>query len=395
MAKVPGSIFRRTLFWAHLCSGVAAGILIFIMSATGVLIAYQGQIIKASADANRVTLPADAVRLSADQLIEKARAAAPAGGQLNLIFDADPSRPVTVAAGRQQLLLNPQTGEVLPDAAAGTRSFFRWVEDLHRWLGGAPDSTAANLLDVANLLFLFIIASGIYLWLPEVWKSATVRALTLFRSRYVNSKARDFAWHHVFSFWMFIPLFLIALSGVVMSYPLANRLLFSAFGEQPPQQQQRGPAGAAPGMNAAPRSGEAAVADAPPQRANAQQLLDVARSTFSNWQRITLPAGGRGETINLTADLKSDELRTPRQALTLSTADASVIRLAPPNPGPGSTQSPGQRARAWMRFVHTGEEYGFTGQTIAALASLAACFLAYTGLALAWRRLIVPIYRGN
>ena len=36
---------------------------------------------------------------------------------------------------------------------------------------------------------------------------------------------------------------------------------------------------------------------------------------------------------------------------------------------------------------------GVAGQTIAAVASLAACFLAYTGLALAWRRLILPLYR--
>lgn len=396
MAKVPGSLFRRILFWAHLCCGVAAGILIFIMSATGALIAFQGQIIASSADANRVTMPAGEARLSADQLIEKARTAAPQAAQLNLVFDADGSRPVTVQAGRQQLLLHPQSGIVVPDAASGTRDFFRTVENLHRWLGGDPNSTQANLMDVANLLFFFIIASGIYLWLPEVWKIGIVRGLTLFRGHYVNSKARDYAWHHVFSFWMFIPLFLIAMSGVVMSYPWANRLLFAAFGESPPQQQQRGPAGpGGPGGAAMNEARGGAVDYAPGARASAQQLLDTARATFSNWQRITLPASFRGDTVNLTAELKSDEARVPRQTLTLSTADASVVRLAPPTTAQGNNnaQSAGQKARAWIRFVHTGEQYGVTGQAIAALASLAACFLAYTGLALAWRRLIVPLYR--
>jgi uncharacterized iron-regulated membrane protein len=43
-----------------------------------------------------------------------------------------------------------------------------------------------------------------------------------------------------------------------------------------------------------------------------------------------------------------------------------------------------------MRFVHTGEQYGLIGQTLAAIASLAACLLAYTGLALAFRRLVLP-----
>jgi hypothetical protein len=46
-----------------------------------------------------------------------------------------------------------------------------------------------------------------------------------------------------------------------------------------------------------------------------------------------------------------------------------------------------------MRFAHTGEQYGVVGQTVAGLASLAACFLVYTGIALAWRRLIRPLLR--
>jgi uncharacterized iron-regulated membrane protein len=49
-------------------------------------------------------------------------------------------------------------------------------------------------------------------------------------------------------------------------------------------------------------------------------------------------------------------------------------------------QNAGQRARSWMRFVHTGEYYGAIGQTIAGVASLAGVFLVYTGIALSLRR---------
>jgi len=34
-------------------------------------------------------------------------------------------------------------------------------------------------------------------------------------------------------------------------------------------------------------------------------------------------------------------------------------------------QTTGERARSWMRFAHTGEFYGVTGQTIAGIASAA------------------------
>ncbi len=123
-------------------------------------------------------------------------------------------------------------------------------------------------------------------------------------------------------------------------------------------------------------------------RATLQQLLDAAIAQEGNWRRITLPMQSRGDHVDVQVELKSSERRAPRRTLALSTADASVIS-APPVAA--SVQSPGQRARSWLRFVHTGEQYGIVGQTIAGLASLAACFLVYTGLA--WRRLIVPLFR--
>jgi uncharacterized iron-regulated membrane protein len=254
---------------------------------------------------------------------------------------------------------------------------------LHRRLGADSRSTTASLLDIANLVFLFIIASGIYLWLPAVWRWRTLRGLVLFRSKYVNGKVRDFNWHHVFSVWALLPLLLIAFSGVVMSYPWANRLVFAAFGEEPPQRAATPPAAGdarAPRIDAAPGG----------MKASLQQLLDVAATQEPRWRRITLPAKPRGSRIDVTIELQSTERRAPRRTVTLSAADASVL-AAPP--AQATVQTPGQRARSWLRFVHTGEQYGIAGQTIAGLASLAACLLVYTGLALAWRRLVVPVYR--
>ena len=407
MAAVPGSLFRKTLFWAHLSCGVAAGILILIMSATGVLLAYERQIMQSQSASNRVTLETDAVPATVDRLAEAARTAAPSGARLSLVFDVDPAMPVTASMGREgQLLLHPVTAEVLPDAADGARHFFEVVENWHRRLAGESRSTRASLMDIANLLFLFIIASGIYLWLPAVWRWRTLRGLMLFQSKYINSKVRDFNWHHVFSFWMLIPLFLIALSGVVISYPWASNLVYAAYGETPPPRGGGGGGGGGPGAPGGVGAGGAArveqvrgeqgglvasAATAAPA-ASLDSLVGAARTQFSDWRRITLPLDATGPTVQLTAELNSTQLRAPRQTLTLSASDASVIELAPPPAGPAA-QSPGQRARVWLRFVHTGEQYGLTGQTLAAIASLAACFLAYTGLALAWRRLIVPLYR--
>ncbi len=415
MSTVTGSPLRRVLFWAHLCCGVVAGLFILSMSVTGVLLTYEHQIVESAEHRNHVTPAAGQARLSVDALAEAARnaAAADAGNaRLSLVFDADSTAPVAVNAGRvTAALLDPYTGADIRDAAAGPRGFFRAVENWHRWLGANARTLRANMQDYANLAFLFITVSGLYLWLPAVWRWRTVRGALLFQSRYINSKVRDFNWHQVFGAWMLIPLFLIALSGVVMSFPWANNLVYVAFGEQAPQRGGGGgggPAGPAAqrpeGQQRAANSANterAARADgaantmqasppAPP--ASLQQLFDATTASVANWQRITLPLAGRGENIELTVDLQSKERRAPRRTVVLDRADASVVEVQGAT-GAAASPSRGQRARTWMRFVHTGEQYGIVGQTIAGLASLAACFLVYTGLALAWRRLIVPLYR--
>jgi uncharacterized iron-regulated membrane protein len=268
------------------------------------------------------------------------------------------------------------------------------VENWHRWLGGDPDSFGAKLIDWSNLLFVFIVASGLYLWLPHAWRWRSVRGLLLFQRKYVNAKVRDFNWHHVFGFWMLIPLFLIALSGAVMSFPWANKLVFAAYGEQAPQR------GAAPGAGPAGPGGErpqrgqgepGAAAAAATARASLQQLLDAATAAADGWQRVTLPLATSGDHADIAFEMKSEERRPPRRTVQVSTADARVLKVQ--GATGAAVQSPGQKARSWFRFVHTGEQYGVVGQTIAGLASLAACFLVYTGLALAYRRLLRPLFR--
>lgn len=70
-------------------------------------------------------------------------------------------------------------------------------------------------------------------------------------------------------------------------------------------------------------------------------------------------------------------------ALFLDNDTADVVRVKR-----GSDWSKGAQAWDVARFLHTGEYFGVIGQTIASLASLAACFLVYTGFTLSWHRLV-------
>ena len=71
-----------------------------------------------------------------------------------------------------------------------------------------------------------------------------------------------------------------------------------------------------------------------------------------------------------------------RSNLTLNAATGDVIQWQPYEAG-----TLGQKARGWLRFAHTGELGGLTGQVIAGVGCLGGVFLVYTGLSLAFRRL--------
>ena len=75
-------------------------------------------------------------------------------------------------------------------------------------------------------------------------------------------------------------------------------------------------------------------------------------------------------------------------ALFLDNDTASVVKVER-----GSDWSAASQAWDVARYLHTGEYFGVIGQTIAGLASLAACFLVYTGFTLTWRRLVSPYLR--
>jgi len=79
-----------------------------------------------------------------------------------------------------------------------------------------------------------------------------------------------------------------------------------------------------------------------------------------------------------------------RSRLTVDATSGSVIRWQPPVVG-----SLFQRVRSWVRFAHTGEQWGVAGQALAGLACLGSALLVWTGLSLALRRLANALNRGR
>ncbi|WP_417485032.1 PepSY-associated TM helix domain-containing protein [Maricaulis salignorans] len=374
--------FRRIIFWSHLGVGVTAGLIIVLLSITGVLLTYERQILGMSearlspAAMSGDQMTADELALMAGEMAGQAR--------LSLVYHGDPARPVELNAGRgRTTLINPYSGETIESAAGPTRDFFRAVTSLHRYLAMSGESRATGkaITGAANLAFLFILISGFYLWWPRAWRWSFVKLNLFFRDNLPSAKARDYNWHHVFGIWALVPLLAVVISGVVISYPWAASLVERAYGDGPAA--LAGPAD----------SGDAdAAGQAMPETvANLQGMLDAARAVDANWRTIAiaLPATPQTPLVELTIDTGNGAQYDRKRLLTFDHRDGSLLT----DVMTAQTQTPARRARIYLRFLHTGEVYGWWGQTLAGLGSLAALFLAWTGLALAWRRLVLPAWR--
>src|SRR6185436_20194414 len=112
-------------------------------------------------------------------------------------------------------------------------------------------------------------------------------------------------------------------------------------------------------------------------------LLAPAEQHTPGWRTINLrlPAATDRQ-VTFTIDKSMGGRPQMRTTLVFDKSSGQIARTQA-----FSDQTAGERARSWMRFVHTGEFYGVTGQTIAGIASAAGAMLVFTGLSLALRRL--------
>ena len=383
-------MFRKTLFWAHLVCGVVAGLVILMMSFTGVLLTYERQILAWAEQHHYVPEAEQQERLSLEQLAFIARTEHQDVDASAIAVINDPGAPVTFSAGRRGgVSLNPYSGEEMETGSPGLENFFRTTTGIHRWFNmtGESRNTARAITGASNLMFLFIIFSGIYLWFPKLWRWSMFRIRLAFRNTGGNSKARDFNWHHVLGIWSAIPLAVVVATASVFYYPWANNLVYQIYGEEPPS-RGRGPA---PGASGQQQAGSLPAQE--PVYLGYDALFDYARtyieSEQGSWRQISLNIPDENsQTMSFAVDQGNGGQPHLRHTVVLSRTDGQVTGWQP-----FSSQSPGRQTRSIVRFLHTGEVLGLGGQTIAGLVSLTSLFMVWTGLALAWRRLVAPLYR--
>ncbi len=370
---------RTLVFWPHLLAGVSAGVLILLMSVTGVLLMYERQLIAWSDRAYQSTPPAAAAtRLPLGTLLRKVRETHPDLAPTAVTMAADQEAPVLLTVRQRTLYVDAYSGQVLGEGNLTVKRAMSEIRAWHRWLSVDGDGrpVARFLTGWSNFVFLFIVTSGFYLWFPRRWTWQHIRSIAFFNGK-LRGKARDFNWHQVIGVWSLVPLFVIVASALPMSFPWANAALYRAVGEEPPRPAGAGREGAAAAPNGAREMSE--PGEISPDAIDALWMRAEAQET--GWTTITMrmPASARAP-LTFAIDRGNGGQPQVRSTLTVDRSSGAVRYET------FADQKLGARLRSLSRFAHTGEVLGLTGQTIAGLASAGASVLVCTGLALAFRR---------
>ena len=116
--------FRTILFWCHLIAGVSAGIVILIMSVTGVPLTYEKQMMYwADTRAFAIAPAAGAARLPVDTLLERASAARPGTAIQTITLRRGATEPASVVGPDGTLSSTPtpaRSSAPVPPASAAS-----------------------------------------------------------------------------------------------------------------------------------------------------------------------------------------------------------------------------------------------------------------------------------
>lgn len=376
-------MFRKTIFWIHLISGLVSGIVIAVMSITGIGIAFEEEIL-AWIDRNlsKIEVPTYAQAKPLEELLQIVGEKEPdfKTGYIVVPSAPDEAYQFMVRYG-DPLYVNQYTGDTAYTQTETAHEIIHVMEALHRFFGFHGEENwiiGRHINGAANIAFLLLCITGLYIWFPRAMKWRIFKSGLFFKKK-AKGKARDFNWHNVFGFWSLPGLVILAATAVVISYEWGHKIPFALYGEEATE-------GRAFNMMAT----EPTITPTPPTGAETLTFAELMQSTqerYPDWVTIGLRLPKPTQEGEVAAPLNLDLVRPdymPNRAWTPVEIDpytGDILKAVE-----FYDRSPGLRARVWTRFIHTGAGFGIWGKIIASLFTAGSLFLVYTGFALSWRR---------
>jgi uncharacterized iron-regulated membrane protein len=159
---------RRILFWLHFTLGSLIGVVVFFLAFTGLLMAFQPQVIAWVERGSVGAMPPETATRHLGEWMRQASAFEHSATPTTVTLFRDPGQPTEVGFGPGEIVLTDSgTGGV--HRASRLRNFFATVTELHRWLAlpGVWRDRARAVKAACCLVLLFQFIVGLVLWIPR------------------------------------------------------------------------------------------------------------------------------------------------------------------------------------------------------------------------------------
>jgi uncharacterized iron-regulated membrane protein len=382
MSVSPSLVARLRSFWwtLHRWIALALCVLLVPIAISGAPLVWKDAL-DALVHPARYAVTGTAVT-SPSVYLESARTALPPGfGPMAVRFPADEGQPVTVmargeGAGARQLLIvyhDPPTGRAL-DVVDFRSSLFGFLHRFHENLT-IPEYSGRAIVGWAGVGMLILSLTGIWLWWPR--NGAFLRGLRWHRSTLTTANL-----HHLFGFWISLPLAFVSLTGIYLGFPQTARSTMAAIAPMSPQ-------------------GRSVFAGqiARDTQLSADAALEAARAAKAGWQPAavflaTLPQGqgqGQGGGRRGPGERRdAEQSPAPTWRIQLRHSQSLEVATVLVNDHTRDTQvmpAPlaGDRAAQWIRFLHDGSRGGIVWQWLVFLTGVFPPIFAVTGITM-WLR---------
>lgn len=360
---------RLRRFWLDVHLWIGAGLLVLLMplAVTGGVLVWHDQIDHALY-ASRYATSEGTASLPAADYAQAAQAAFGDRAQLTQVrLPQKPGDPVVAvgrikgppgAGGRPRTLnawIDPPTARVL-DTAEVAKQATMVIHQLHGNL--LVPGIGRKVVGWLGWAMFVSSATGLWLWWPR--HAGFRKGL-----RWHRGASTLFNLHHFIGFWICLPLAVLSLTGVYISFPQTSHAL---FGVPAPAQRPGGPGRFAPPIAAKLSVAEAvAIAQAEVPGAAVAEINVPTRGKDPAW-RIGLKAAGA---------------ERPKTVQVVDATGAIKKDRGGEGGGGGGNQDPVSKL---MRQVHDGNDMGVVWQVIITLTGLAPAILGVTGVIMWLRR---------
>lgn len=228
--------FRKIAYQLHLWLGLASGLIVFIMAATGCILSFEEEL-KHIVHPNRYYVEnIGRNKLSLSELTEKAEKALPKDLKVKrVVIPSDPSRTYIFRTLKMdneawtywgsylyyyRIYIDPYTGKV-QEVEDAKKDFFEIVLDLHRRLL-LGEKIGKTITGYSTLVLAIILFSGLVIWYPRKMSKSMLKGMFFIKIS-ANWKRINYDLHNVLGFYSVIPLIIISYSALIWSFEDADQ----------------------------------------------------------------------------------------------------------------------------------------------------------------------------